>query len=402
MPGTFLGRDLLALQSEGVTFDLHVFALDDSDPDFRHEVEEHGGRIVPIDYPISGRIALTLLRALFTQPIKLLGSLCLAVRTLFVSPAEGIRALAVLPASLELGRKLYQSSAPQVHALWAGTPASVAYWIWRHYRIPYGLSGHAWDITGWTHLLPRKVAASQGMAVCSEFALRTTREKLDPSLHDRVHLVHHGLDLEHWLSGSRDPGAARPSPAQLPFRIIAVGRLHPKKGFEYLVRACGLLKDSDLDFRCEIIGPDAGSGALLAKLVDELGLSDVVSLPGGMTRAEVKDRMAVADVLVCPSVRLESGASDGIPNVILEAMALGVPVVATDAGGVSEVVIDGRTGVSVPQKDTGKLADAISRIYSDPAACESRIAAAQQLLRDSFDSRKNARAFLEAIGLRSA
>ncbi len=394
MPGvnTFLVRDLRGLIRDGIRLDIYLFETRSLDRSFRAEAEAAGSSVFHVPFPGGFSAFGALLREALRHPVRLGASLGLGLRTLLVSPREGIRALAVLPTSLLLGRKMRQDGVEQVHGMWAGVPASVAFWIHRHAGLPMSLSGHAWDVTGRTRLLPEKVRASAGMVVCSRFAHRVVAEVVGPSLARQVRVVHHGLTLSQW------PFQPERSPADRPPLILAVGRLTAKKGFRYLVEACAFLRDRSRAFTCEIIGPDGGSGAELTRLIGQHRLETLVRLTGELPPDQVKARMAEADLLAMPSIRLDGGGSDGIPNVVLESMALGTPVVATDAGGIAEVVHPGETGWIVEQKNAAELADAMEEVLRDPELGRCRARAARAVVEAEFNGDALGRVFLEAIG----
>jgi glycosyltransferase involved in cell wall biosynthesis len=147
---------------------------------------------------------------------------------------------------------------------------------------------------------------------------------------------------------------------------LGVGRLVRKKGFEFLIDAAARLAPDHPRLRLVI----AGSGDLrdeLARRIQAAGLADRALFPGELPQDEVAASLAAADVVVVPSVRDPSGNVDGLPNVVMEALASGTPLVASPAGGIGAVVRDGETGLLAPQGDAGALAAAIDRILRDPA-----------------------------------
>jgi glycosyltransferase involved in cell wall biosynthesis len=241
-------------------------------------------------------------------------------------------------------------------------------------------------------MLPRKARSAAGVVICSEWGRGVLEARLGSRSLPRVAVVHHGLDLEDWAYVSR--GRRNEPPV-----IVAVGRLTPKKGFDHLVEACSVLSGRGLDFRCDIVGPDGGLGTSLGRRIAELGLEARVRLVGATPPAETRARIAGADLLACPSIRTDSGSSDGIPNVVLEAMALGTPVVATDAGGIPEVVRPGETGYRVPQRDPRALADALAAALADETGRRRMAEAARARVESAFDVRRTTRAFLDAIGV---
>ncbi len=168
---------------------------------------------------------------------------------------------------------------------------------------------------------------------------------------DRIALMYHGVDTaEFEIKGKAD-------------HIIAVGRLEEKKGFEILLQACKILADQNIMPHCIIVGEGPQREMLMAKIRD-LGLTNV-ELSGGMGFDRVKMLMAESVMLVHPGRITENGDHDGIPNVLLEAMALAKPVVATSVGGVAELVEDGVNGLSVKPDDPVELAGSIKALLTD-------------------------------------
>jgi glycosyltransferase involved in cell wall biosynthesis len=183
---------------------------------------------------------------------------------------------------------------------------------------------------------------------------------------DRLEVVPYGVDAARFKPApeARDTVRARlglPPGAAL---VFAAGRLVRKKGFEYLIDALPLV--------------EAASGAHLAiagagDLAEELrarartaGVAERVHFLGDLPQDEVGMWFAAADAAVAPSVRDDSGNVDGLPNTVLEALASGTPLVSTPAGGIANVIDDGRTGVIVPERDVRALAAALTDLLRDP------------------------------------
>jgi glycosyltransferase involved in cell wall biosynthesis len=176
---------------------------------------------------------------------------------------------------------------------------------------------------------------------------------------------------------SIDPGVFAPRPRAGapggPFRVLAVSRIDPKKGLADLVEAGARLAAAGLAVEIAIAGgadESAGSRAELARLRARLERAPAapVVLLGPLGERELVARLATAQLFVAPAVELPDGDADGIPTAMLEAMASGLPVVATDAGALAEALTGGVEGLLVPQRDPGALAAAIGALAADPAA----------------------------------
>lgn len=146
--------------------------------------------------------------------------------------------------------------------------------------------------------------------------------------------------------------------------VAGIGRLLRVKGFDYLVAAHARALEELPQLRLVLVGDGAEHGRLAAQ-ARELGVADSVRFAGTVARDEIPAYFSAADLVAVPSVRYE-GYVDGLPNVALEAMAAGRPLVATDVGGLPELVRPGVNGVLVPEKDSRALADAIIELARDP------------------------------------
>jgi glycosyltransferase involved in cell wall biosynthesis len=165
-----------------------------------------------------------------------------------------------------------------------------------------------------------------------------------------VHLLPHGVDLRRFR-----PRPPKPSEE---LRLLSVGRLVEKKGFHVLLDAAARL---DFPFRLRIVG-DGPECERLSEMIETLGLTSRVTLEGALTHAELPEAYAATDAVVVPSVQDSSGDRDGLPNVVLEAMACARAVVASDISAIGCAVADGETGLLVPPGDASALASALRRL----------------------------------------
>jgi len=202
-----------------------------------------------------------------------------------------------------------------------------------------------------------------------------------PSIAGRLVHVNNGLDLEQFPYS--DPSDRQPL-------VLGVGRFVEKKGFTYLIEACAEIRKRLPGARCEIIGVGVLEDALRAQ-IDRLGLGDSVILPGPQPQGEVRAKLRQASVLAAPCVLAADGDRDGLPTVLLEAMAMGTPVVSTDVTGIPEVLEDGVTGLAVPQRDPSALTAACLRLLEDAELRKNLSVNARQLIEDRFDIRQNSR-----------
>ena len=242
----------------------------------------------------------------------------------------------------------------RIHAHFIDRAATVALVAARLLDVPYSVTAHAADIYVSPLLLRTKLAGGDFVATCTGYN-RTHLAEVAPEAAEKIVLAYHGLDLERYDASSRHPSTVP--------TMLAVGQLREKKGFVHLLDACRQLAERGMPFRCEIIG-EGPQRADLEGAVQDLGLEQHVALLGAQTHEEVIDAYRRAWVFVLPCVVGDDGDRDGIPNVILEAMAMGLPVVSTRHSGIPEVVEHEVTGLLVRPADatgTGRGAGAGAR-----------------------------------------
>jgi len=251
--------------------------------------------------------------------------------------------------------------------------------------IPFSFTAHAWDIFVNCDGLEDKINRAKFVITCTDYNRKFLSHFCQNGQHKKVHLNYHGIDIDKFMvHGSRFMDRKQDQR----FKILAIGRLVETKGFEYLIEACRILNDKGVDFECQIVG----SGPLenkLESLSTSYELRAKIQFLGIRTQEEIKKLYSEATVLAQPSVMARNGDRDGIPNVILEAMALGVPVVATNFSGIPEAVIEGKTGILVPEKDAVALAVAIENIYQDAKRRDILIRNARELIEQKFSVSRN-------------
>lgn len=246
--------------------------------------------------------------------------------------------------------------ARHLHAHFAHSPTAVAHLAHLLSGVAFSFTTHAKDLyTTPDWQLARRHAAASFVVTCTAANARYLEEAVgaEPG---SVIVCRHGVDLPQFLAGQRRP---------VPGRILSIGRLVPKKGFDTLIRSCALLRRRGVAFQCRIIG-DGPLREELGGLVASLDLAPVVELTRSRPQPELLGEYARADVFALAPRVMGDGDRDGVPNVILEAMAVGAPVVATAISGIPEVVEHDRTGLLVPPDDPGSLADALERVLTAP------------------------------------
>ena len=248
-----------------------------------------------------------------------------------------------------------------LHAHFATAPTLVAMFVSELTGIPYTFTAHARDIYVDTQhrLLRKEIDQARAVVTVSEYNREYLKREISPSSNGKIHCIYNGLDLDdfdfHWPRAS-DPG---------PPVILSVARLIRKKGLEDLIQAAAILKQRGRVFKMEIVGSGPLRNAL-ENQVSQLSLSDCVKFSGAQPQESVSAAYGRASIFALPCIVTEDGDRDGIPTVVLEAMASGVPVVSTPVSGIPELIDSFRDGVLVPPNDPFTLAHALDLLLSDP------------------------------------
>ena len=281
--------------------------------------------------------------------------------------------------AIALARHVKRSGIYHLHAHFASAPTTVARLAAMFAKISYSFTAHAKDIFHQDvckENLATKFREAATAVTVSDFNVQHLQEIGA----NRLVRIYNGLDL------NRFPFA---TPEKRLPRVVGIGRLVEKKGFIDLVEACALLKTRGCIFDCQIIGIGEQE-ELLRSRVQQLGLQKHVELVGPRPQLEIIAHLQSASVLAAPCVVGEDGNRDGLPTVLLEAMALGTPCISTDVTGIPEVVLHGETGLIVSQHDPAALADGIQRLLNDPGERVRLAKNGRRLIEADFDVHRNA------------
>lgn len=369
---TFILTELLALQDLGV--DLEVLSLrPPADGRFHARLADLDA---PVTYLRSSGIRAADLWETLGRGQAVLGNLDVHLDDLLaVDARDAIQSVEVAILARERGLTHLHAHFGSVAATVAGRAAALA-------GITWGFTAHAKDIFHDEVVrddLRSKLASATDVVTVSDFNLEFLRAEFGADAH-RVRRVYNGLDLDEFTFTE---------PRERPAAIAAVGRLVPKKGFEDLLSAAALLRDRGVDFHLDLVGTGPLEADLAAR-IDALGLGAVVRMTGALPQDRVRRIVGSAAAFAAPCVVGDDGNRDGLPTVLLEAMALGTPCVGTPVTGIPEVVRDGVTGLLVPEHDPAALADALARLLDGPDLRLSLAKAARDLVEVDFDTRRQA------------
>ncbi|MEM0898127.1 MAG: glycosyltransferase, partial [Verrucomicrobiota bacterium] len=248
----------------------------------------------------------------------------------------------------------------------AGVGARTCWWMKQFFGITYSFTGHANDIfeeTTFAVSLESLVEDAAFVATVSDYTAGYLKERF-PRFRAKIHRAYNGIDLESLSSVPRDfEGKANPP------RILSVGRLIEKKGFDDLITACGLLRDREFRFQCDIVGAGPLREDLAAAIV-RLGLEDSVHLSGARNQEEIRTLLHGSTVFALPCVTEREGGKDNLPTVIMEAMAARLPAVSTKLAGVPEMVDHEVTGFLAEERQPEIIADHLATLLRDPELVE--------------------------------
>jgi glycosyltransferase involved in cell wall biosynthesis len=272
-----------------------------------------------------------------------------------------------------------------IHASWGGAPATAAWLLWRLNGHRFSAAAHAYDIYehGGDWWLREKLEHAL-------FVHTSTRMGRDA-------LVQRGLPLENILFIHRGLDRIQPMkplrPDRSVLRLICIARLVEKKGLDHQLRIYAALRAAGLSFEAKIIGDGPLRGEL-EKLAGNLGVAANVTFLGHLPQHDVWTQLGWADVMLHTGVIAASGDRDGLPNVIPEAMSIGVLVVTSPVAATTEAIADGVTGSVVPVDDTARWVSALKRFASDDGFAERLRSAARKWVGEHFDAHKNAQRLL--------
>ena len=279
--------------------------------------------------------------------------------------------------ALMLIRWMERHQLSHLHVHFATAAANIALFVKQMATVGLSLTIHGpdefYDVPG--QHLEQKIAAADFLVCIGSFA-RSQLMKISPAaLWQKFDVCPLGVDANEYTA---KPAAS----ADRPFTMLSVGRLTPAKGQHILIEACALLREWDRSFRLVVVGAGPDEASLKA-MAHRLGLDKIVTFTGALNQAAVRDWYAQSDVFVLPSF------AEGIPVVLMEAMACQVPCVTTRITGIPELIRDGVDGLLVQPSDVQALADALATLMDDPILRSELGEAGRMRVQECYDLKKN-------------
>ena len=370
---TFIQREIAGLRALG--FDVTTCSVRTPDASQLIGAQEKAARAETFYIIDAARKAATLPRALLSalaHPARLVQTLPLAWRTAPPGLRGGVKQLAYLAEAMILARHLKAQNIDHLHNHFASASANVAMLASQLSGVPfsYTLHGPSDLYAPDTWHLREKTARASFVACISHFARSQAMLFSDPAHWDKLRIVHCGVlpDLYDQVTPKTHSGT----------RLIFVGRLAAVKGLLVLFDAFAKARETHPDLHLTLVG-DGDDRAHLERLAAPL--SEAVYFAGYLSQDAVAKALTEADALVLPSF------AEGLPVVLMEALASARPVIATQVAGVSELVENGVTGFIVPPGDAATLADRIGQLADDPALRARMGDAGRAKVRTDFDVR---------------
>jgi colanic acid/amylovoran biosynthesis glycosyltransferase len=384
---TFVVREIVALRHLGLS--VKVFSLNPPEAGVCHpEAPDLAREAEVLIQPRNPLFWLAHLIFALRFPVRYFHCLYAYVLTPAGPSGSRRRCLSYFMVAPFAALRLRAAGIQHLHAHFANAPANVALMAAALAGISFSFTAHAYDIFVDQLLLPAKLAAAAFVACISRYNRRYLEEHYPQARRAHLEVVRNGLDTARFCP--------HPHPQRAPPCIIAVGRLVETKGFHVLVEACARLRGQGLSCQCLIIGegPEAGR---LRDLVNDFGLTDRVVLIGKLSPAELMPYYRQADMLAMPAC-VRNRDADGIPTVLIEAMAMEIPVVATWVSGIPELVVDGQTGLLIDPDDAAALAAALALLLRDQDMARRLARAGRDLVVSQYRDEISARQLRDLFG----
>lgn len=350
---TFIMREILALRARGIEVETISQRTPADDEILSHDDRAERARTFYILPPKWGRLLSAHLRVLFTRPLRYIATLWFAQTTRPPGARVVLWHLFYFVESVLLWDELRRRQAGHVHVHFAGPSATLVMIASRLGELTYSMTVHGstvfFDVQ--KAVLRQKVEHARFVFCISEFTRAQVAAQVAPEYWQKLRVVHCGVDTDnHRPSGE---SASRTS-----INVLCVTRLVPAKGVSLLIEAVARLQKELPELRCTLVG-DGPDRDRLERLAIARGVADRIEFVGAVGQDHIQRYYHEADVFALPSF------AEGVPVVLMEAMAHGVPVVGTAVGGVSELIEPDVTGLLVPAGDVSALTSALRRLCSD-------------------------------------
>lgn len=373
---SFVFNELRELAKLG--FDITLFSVYGK-PSRNHNNEgiDWISRVVYAEPLYSIKLILSHLYFIFTKP---------RVYYSVLKKYQSFRGKRVFWKSVYFARQVMKKEVKHIHAHFAWVATDSARLISKLTGITYSLTAHQSDIN--RHAddnLYEKLKEAKFIFTCTKGNKEYLGEKFGEDIYKKTTAIYHGVNIERFA-----PNVSCESPE---IDILSIGSLIKVKGFDYLIMACELLSQRGIRLKCLIVGKGPEKEHL-EELITHLNLRDVAEIKDPIPHDNVKELYGNARIFVLP-VTIVDGAPHGIPNVLAEAMAMGLPVVSCDVPNIAELIEHGKDGILVREKDPEAIADAIEELLNDTNKRAAIGQMAREKVEKEFDAGKHIQGFAE-------
>ena len=378
----WVGNELMSLADQGIPFRLHSLHQPTSTFFKSERVGEIASQTNYI-YPLgAGRVIVSLLLAPFLFPRYFFPALWNSLFGRKESFTVRLKSFLHFCVACVWARDLRHQKVSHIHSQWinsCGTVGMYAAWLLGK---SFSFTGHAADLFRERCALKDKISRAQFIVCISSFHRDFyIAEGADP---DKLIINYCGIDPSQFSPVSATDPNVQNSQGR-PLRLLSAARLVEKKGFKYLISACKSLAEKGVDFECVI----AGDGPLLNQLEEQIvqhNLAGRVSLTGlPLLQEDIPDFMRGGDIYCLPCVWASDGDVDGLPQMLMEAMACGVPVISTRLVGIADLIEDGETGLLAEPNDVDDLSEKIGRLIRDKSLRDRFSESGREKVKSEFD-----------------
>ncbi len=378
---TFISNEIFLLEKLG--FKIHLFSMRHPREPFCHEsVTEIKASVDYLPESLLAHLPKLLFHNVLQfgkRPGEYVRTLKTALKR-FLRTKKPATLKHVLQAGYLVDRLLPGTGVTHLHAHFAHSPTSVAMFASQLCGLPFSFTAHAKDIfTSDPRQLREKIRLARFVVTCTEYNKRhlmrlTNGDKIP------IHRVYHGIDIDLFSGHDKEKGPSTP------YQIFTVARMIRKKGLHTVYRALRHLRDQGFPVQHTLIG-DGDDREQILSLIAQLGLKPCTQWLGTQPHHVVLDHYRKADLFALGCEVAPNGDRDGIPNVLIESMAMGVPVVTTKISAIPELLENEKTGLLVPPGEPEKMADAMIRLLTERPLRERIISQARERVIRDFDNK---------------
>lgn len=373
---TFILNEIIELEKKGA--DIRIFSVRKDREDFTQDKAKPF--LIKTIYAESLKSIAYFIQNIVLKPIVMSRIFALAIRKRYNGFKEAIKYIWCIFLGCYFAKIAQKQKISHLHAHFATYPAFTALVISRLTKIPFTFTAHAHDIFLSKPFLKDLSAEAKKIVTISDYNKKYIVDFCKNGVASKIQVIHCGINTSDFMPGSEYRNNKKSV-------ILSIGRITEMKGFRHLVNACGRI-DSDIPFECRIIG-DGPLRNDLMRLSKDLKLGDCVYFEGILGSEQIKDLLKQADLFVLPSVWSDKEGQEGIPVVLMEAMASGVPVIASRLSGIPELIDDGINGLLAEPENETELSQKITTVLTNREIKEQLSEKAVMKIENEFNIEKN-------------